>query len=598
MFGLNFTYHFQMPWEDQISHAKVAEMRTVGGSRHEFVDRENRIILEYRAKKAYMIEYLGPNGSAVNEFVFRIKNGFGEFKAGQTVRVTASGVTLAEATAPAKSFLAQAGEFIGGLFGVSEAHAADFSQTYITDAQGRFIVRVNSATTGSVTLHIQAGDNTQSFTLNVVANLTWELDHVSGSGTLTQGSPGSLTLTLTQGGVAKPGITVSFTPNPNVSGLPGSATTDANGQITLSGLTLLTPTDQTIVANIDGQKLNIQVTVIPGTYTLEATPDALTQFAATNVTFMVKQGGIVVPVGTAVTFTANSNFANLPTAEQTTNASGQITVTGLNATVSGSQTIQATVDGQTVSVPITVSATTTEITFQPTSGGGVFTDYNGTTATFSVQVQENGVDVADGTTVTWNVQSSDISRNLAVATDIDRSFNGLTLGGTIVTGAITTATSTTSSGVASITLTDILGERDVTVQAQVTIGGVNKAETSSSFTFGKGPLSNFKLGYPGNPNTSVNWDTAITACGGSFSGPFTSTATYYPGTNLPDVDMPIATANYTTMRTAAGVPSAYVWTGRALLDSGGGRASIVRLVNSELGSSQVGNNYRVLCACP
>jgi hypothetical protein len=39
-----------MDWEDQLSPAMVAEMRTVDGSRHDFVNRQNEIILEYRAK--------------------------------------------------------------------------------------------------------------------------------------------------------------------------------------------------------------------------------------------------------------------------------------------------------------------------------------------------------------------------------------------------------------------------------------------------------------------------------------------------------------------------------------------------------------------
>ena len=171
-FGLQFTYHFGMPWDEQVSHAKVAELRSVSGSRHEFVDRENRIILEYRAKNAYMIEYLGPNGGAVNEFVFRIRNGFDEYKAGQTVRVTASGVTLAAAPAlPETSLLARLGGAIADFFSTPTAHAADFSQSYTTDGQGRFIVRIGSSFAGPVALHIQAGDNSQSFTVNVVANL-------------------------------------------------------------------------------------------------------------------------------------------------------------------------------------------------------------------------------------------------------------------------------------------------------------------------------------------------------------------------------------------------------------------------------------------
>jgi hypothetical protein len=51
-FGINFTWHFDLPWVKQISPSKVTEMRTVSNSRHEFVDRENRVILEYRSNIA------------------------------------------------------------------------------------------------------------------------------------------------------------------------------------------------------------------------------------------------------------------------------------------------------------------------------------------------------------------------------------------------------------------------------------------------------------------------------------------------------------------------------------------------------------------
>jgi hypothetical protein len=49
-FGLNLTYHLDIPPAEHLSHTKVAELRSVDGSRHEFVNRENRIILEYRDK--------------------------------------------------------------------------------------------------------------------------------------------------------------------------------------------------------------------------------------------------------------------------------------------------------------------------------------------------------------------------------------------------------------------------------------------------------------------------------------------------------------------------------------------------------------------
>ncbi|MDR2946106.1 MAG: inverse autotransporter beta domain-containing protein [Candidatus Adiutrix sp.] len=50
-FGLTFDYLFGVDWEDQLSPATVAEMRTVDGSRHDFVNRQNDMLLEYRVKK-------------------------------------------------------------------------------------------------------------------------------------------------------------------------------------------------------------------------------------------------------------------------------------------------------------------------------------------------------------------------------------------------------------------------------------------------------------------------------------------------------------------------------------------------------------------
>ncbi|MDR2161358.1 MAG: inverse autotransporter beta domain-containing protein, partial [Desulfovibrio sp.] len=141
-FGLSFTYHFGMPFEDQIKPSKVAELRTVSGSRHEFVDRENRIILEYRAKNSYRIEYLGPAGK--NLFRFRVLDGFDEVMAGQTVLVTASQTCLAPAP----------------------EHNAG---SYVTDGRGEFLVELDEyalPVDGEVSVTVRAGDNEQTFTLN------------------------------------------------------------------------------------------------------------------------------------------------------------------------------------------------------------------------------------------------------------------------------------------------------------------------------------------------------------------------------------------------------------------------------------------------
>ena len=167
-FGLRFTWHFQMPWEDQIRHAKVAELRTVAASRHDFVDRENRIILEYKAKDNFTIEFLRRDGNA---FIFRLKHALAGFAAGKTVRVSASGVmTLAEAKPV--GFFAQAGEFLGNLFSVATAHAADLSRSYITDKNGEFQV-IMTGLAASALVTVQAGNSSRTFT---AAELGWVPD--------------------------------------------------------------------------------------------------------------------------------------------------------------------------------------------------------------------------------------------------------------------------------------------------------------------------------------------------------------------------------------------------------------------------------------
>jgi hypothetical protein len=147
-FGLNITYRFGVPWKDQIKPARVAERRTVSGSRHEFVDRENRIVLEYRTKNAYRIEYLGQADKPTNLIHrFQVKNGFNEVVTGQTVYVTANGDYLAD----------------GGQEG-----AGVFSKSYVTNKRGEIQVELHGASLspdGAVTVTARAGKSEQTFTL-------------------------------------------------------------------------------------------------------------------------------------------------------------------------------------------------------------------------------------------------------------------------------------------------------------------------------------------------------------------------------------------------------------------------------------------------
>ncbi|MDL2259777.1 inverse autotransporter beta domain-containing protein [Deltaproteobacteria bacterium OttesenSCG-928-K17] len=259
-FAMTFNYNFGMDWEDQLSSNTVTEMRTVDGSRHDFVNRQNEMILEYRAKDNFYIEFLSRVG--VNQFKFRIRNGFDQYVAGQTVRVTAGGgVFLAEVKAPAPTtFLARAGEFLGGLFSAKAAYAAERSKTYITDQNGEFIVELDTVTSLPASITAQAGKATKTVELTgatlTASNYTLTLEGGAGSDILDKDvASGLLTFTLKNNGSpvgAGVNVDLSCTPG-DFSGLPGSAvTTDSSGQFTVSGLTALKDGVLTVTATLSG----------------------------------------------------------------------------------------------------------------------------------------------------------------------------------------------------------------------------------------------------------------------------------------------------------------------------------------------------------
>lgn len=235
-FGLNFTYYFQMPWEDQITPTKVTELRTVGGSRHEFVDRENKIILEYQAKSSYRIEYLGMLGS--NTFRFRIMNGFDEFVSGKVVHISSNNnITLSRAATP-RSFFARTGDFLIDLISIKAAYAATSSLTKTTDSRGEFTVTVDSPITTNITLTVQAGDSTESVTVNVVGKMIFSIDTASPLPTAVVGVDYNQSL-LTSGGTAPYTFTVTSGSLPvglNLSGsvISGTPTTVGTSTFTIA----------------------------------------------------------------------------------------------------------------------------------------------------------------------------------------------------------------------------------------------------------------------------------------------------------------------------------------------------------------------------
>ncbi len=104
--GLTFNYYFDMPLEDQLRSEIVADLRTVEGSRHEFVNRQYDMLLEYRLKKVEVedvdkpgegegggkeeeeivkLQFIGKEG--YKTFVFKLKNKLDEVVVGQVINV-------------------------------------------------------------------------------------------------------------------------------------------------------------------------------------------------------------------------------------------------------------------------------------------------------------------------------------------------------------------------------------------------------------------------------------------------------------------------------------------------------------------------------
>jgi hypothetical protein len=72
-----------MDWKNQLTPVAVAEMRTVDGLRHDFVNRQYDMILEYREKED-VFNIIGPIFLGNNRFSFRLTTGLGRPAAART----------------------------------------------------------------------------------------------------------------------------------------------------------------------------------------------------------------------------------------------------------------------------------------------------------------------------------------------------------------------------------------------------------------------------------------------------------------------------------------------------------------------------------
>jgi hypothetical protein len=146
---------------------------------------------------------------------------------------------------------------------------------------------------------------------------------------------------------------------------------------------------------------------------------------------------------------------------------------------------------------------------------------------------------------------------------------------------------------ATVSLTDIVGSREVTVTASIVIAGKTVSE-ETTVSFGKGPLSKFK-----EPVSNVTWDEAYFACNdSSYTG---DSSTWEVGDNVGG-GMMSTRAEYQAVSgsvgsgaaLAAGWPYDLFWTGEAD-GANANYAVLVLVINGNEGSLYVGDYHSVAC---
>jgi hypothetical protein len=167
------------------------------------------------------------------------------------------------------------------------------------------------------------------------------------------------------------------------------------------------------------------------------------------------------------------------------------------------------------------------------------------TASVELKFYENGDEIKPDT-VRWTILDV---QNKALAWNREPgAINGLAWGDSEVDGAtdweatpvIGGPSITTSSG--SVKLTDVVGERIVTLKAETTINGVFYSDTIS-VGFGRGPLSVFAK----PPSTyEMKWATAIGVdVKGQFHSDFTASSTQFPAAEFCEGSVHVGSSDIT-----------------------------------------------------
>ena len=181
-----------------------------------------------------------------------------------------------------------------------------------------------------------------------------------------------------------------------------------------------------------------------------------------------------------------------------------------------------------VVVPQSASLSSCHLSLTSAGGGGSFDGFQ--TISLTAELTVNGQPVRlDTGNVKWEVTASEVT--CAAWNRRKNRFNGLTWGETPLSLSYLESDKIAPEGVAptgaTACLTDIVGERTVTVKAEVRVNGTPCTATQT-VSFGAGPLAVFA----GKPRKgALRWDEAARACGGTPGN--ADTPGYQPETRLP-----------------------------------------------------------------
>ena len=181
-----------------------------------------------------------------------------------------------------------------------------------------------------------------------------------------------------------------------------------------------------------------------------------------------------------------------------------------------------------VVVPESASPASYHLSLTSSGGGGSFSASQTVSLTAELTVDGKPVTLDTGN-VKWEVTASEVT---SAAWNRRRNrCNGLTWGKTPLSLSYLESDRIAPEGVAptgaAASLTDIVGERTVTVKAEVRVNGTPCTATQT-VSFGAGPLAVF-AGKPGRGG--LTWDDAARTCGGTPGD--ADTPGYQPETRLP-----------------------------------------------------------------